>query len=336
MLIGLHDAERDHMRGKTFPNFALMKLSAFHRARGDTVEWWNALYNADYGAVYSSKVFDFTPENPYLPGNTIKGGTGYGLYAELPPEIDSLFPDYSLYPECDYAVGYITRGCLNRCRWCAVPAKEGNIRPYADWRRIVRPDTKKLVLMDNNILASEYGIEQLAELAGTDYRVDLNQGMDARLVDGRIADIIARLKWIKYIRFSCDQIPQIDAIRNAAALLMERGVKPYRLFVYLLVTKDIENAAYRVDRLKELKNISIYAQAERNEAKGIVPNAAQLEFAQRYVYGRGYKKEEWPDYCKRRGFNFTTTERGTDPCRTKSTKKQSALLSASAKQPPTR
>ena len=82
MIIGLHDAERDHMPGKTFPNFALMKLSAFHKARGDIVEWWNPLMNLvknHYGLVYSSKVFDFTPENLYLPENTIKGGTGYGL-----------------------------------------------------------------------------------------------------------------------------------------------------------------------------------------------------------------------------------------------------------------
>ncbi len=103
-MIGLHDAERDHMRGKTFPNFALMKLSAYHKARGDTVEWWNGLYNANYDTVYSSKVFGFTQENPYLPENTVKGGTGYGLYTELPPDIDSCFPDYSLYPECDYAI----------------------------------------------------------------------------------------------------------------------------------------------------------------------------------------------------------------------------------------
>jgi len=304
MIVGLHDAERDHMRGKTFPNFALMKLSAFHKARGDTVEWWNAINNANYGAVYSSKVFDFTPENPYLPENTIKGGTGYGLYAELPPEIDGIFPDYSLYPDCDYAVGYITRGCPNRCRWCVVPKKEGQIRPYADWRDIVRPDTKKLVLMDNNILASEYGIEQLTELAGTDYRIDLNQGMDARLVNERIADIIARLKWIKYIRFSCDQIQQIEAIENAAALLLKRGIKHYRLFIYLLVTSDIENAVYRVERLKRLKSISIYAQSEQNPARGITPNRAQKEFSRRYVYGNYYKKETWPEFCERTNFKY--------------------------------
>jgi len=307
MIVGLHDAERDHMAGKTFPNLALMKISAYHKARGDTVEWWNALFNSQYGAVYSSKVFDFTPENWYLPPDTIKGGTGYGLYTELPPEIDGLSPDYSIYPECDYAIGYITRGCPNKCRWCVVPDKEGDIRPYSDWRGIVRQDTKKLVLMDNNILACEYGINQLAELAGTDYRVDLNQGMDARLVGERVADIIARMNWIRYIRFSCDQIPQIEAIENAVALLAERGVKPSRLFVYLLVTKDLENADYRVQRLKNLQ-VSIYAQAERNGARGVIPNAAQNEFTHRYIYGRSYKKETWPDYCTRRNLNFN--ERG--------------------------
>ncbi|GHU38087.1 hypothetical protein FACS1894105_11400 [Clostridia bacterium] len=215
MLIGLHDTERDHMPSKSFPNLALMKLSAYHKARGSAVEWWNALNNAVYGAVYSSKVCDFTPENPYLLETSIKGGTGYGLYTELSPEIDGIFPDYSLYPDCDYAVGYLTRGCPNRCNWCVVPAKEGDIRLYADWRDIVRSGTKKIVLMDNNILASEYGISQLAELSATDYRIDLNQGMDARRVTPEIADVLARVKWLKYIRFSCDQIPQINAILTA-------------------------------------------------------------------------------------------------------------------------
>jgi len=107
MLIGLHDAERDHMKNKSFPNFALMKISAYHKAQGDIVEWWNADSKKRYDTVYSSKVFDFTPENAKLPTSTIKGGTGYGLYTELSTETDGLFPDYSIYPECDYAMGYI-------------------------------------------------------------------------------------------------------------------------------------------------------------------------------------------------------------------------------------
>ena len=302
MRVGLHDAEQEYLKHKTFPNYALMKISAYHKARGDSVEWWSPVLTNTFDLIYSSKVFDFTPENPYLPPSAIRGGTGYTdipINQTLPPEIDAAFPDYSIYPECDYAIGYITRGCPNNCPWCVVPAKEGPIKPYREWEEIVRPDTKKLVLMDNNILASEYGISQLESLIGTGYEIDLNQGMDARLVTDRIAGILARLKWIRFIRFSCDQIPQIEAIERAAELLEGYGKKPYNLFIYLLVTKDVENAAYRVERLKRLKGISIYAQAERNDRKGIIPNALQKEFAQRFVYGRCYLKESWEEYLTR-------------------------------------
>ena len=243
MNIGLHDAEMEHIRHKSFPNYALMKISAWHKAQGDVVEWWNPLKQYDW--VYSSKVFDFTPDNPYLPENTIRGGTGYEdvpIWQQLRPEVDRLFPDYSIYPACDYAIGYITRGCPNNCRWCLVPAKEGEIKPYRSWRQLVRLDSPKLVLMDNNILACDFGISQLESLVGSGYAIDLNQGMDARLVDEHIAEILSKLKWLKYIRFSCDQIPQIEAIVKTVSLLQKQGVKPYRIFVYLLVTQEIGRA----------------------------------------------------------------------------------------------
>lgn len=300
MQIGLHDAEMEHIKGKTFPNYALMKVAAWHKAQGDNVEWWNPLKTYDW--VYSSKVFDFTPDNPYLPENTIRGGTGYAdvpIWQQLRPEVDALFPDYSVYPACDYAIGYITRGCPNNCRWCLVPAKEGSIRPYRHWQELVRPDSQKLVLMDNNILASDFGIAQLEELTRQNYAIDLNQGMDARLVDERIAKILAALKWIRYIRFSCDQQSQIEPIMRIAELLGKYGVKPYRLFIYLLVTADIEDAAKRVEALKRLGNITIYAQAERNERQGIVPNKMQLEFAQRFIYSGRYRQESWAQYLGR-------------------------------------
>ena len=303
MRIGLHDAEMEHFKGrKQFPNYALMKISAWHKAQGDTVEWWEPL--TAYDRVYSSKVFDFTPENPYLPPGTIKGGTGYGLFTELAPEIDAMFPDYSIYPQCDYAIGYITRGCPNRCRWCVVPKKEGDIHPYRTWRGLVRPDTDKLVLMDNNILACEYGLEQLTDMAGSGYRIDLNQGMDARLVTPEIADILAKLKWIRYLRFSCDTDGQIGPIMRTCELLAERGIRPYRVFVYLLVTADLESAMRRVEALKVLRGINLYSQAERNEALGIRPNKMQLEFAHRYVYSGCFRRETWDEYVKRKGFSY--------------------------------
>lgn len=240
MNIGLHDAERDYFKHKSFPNYALMKISAWHKSRGDNVEWWNPLYR--YDRVYSSKIFDFTPVDPYLPEDTVRGGTGYRdipMDKTLPLEVDDMFPDYSIYPECDYAIGYLTRGCPNNCRWCVVPQKEGDIRPYRKWQELVRQDTDNLVLMDNNILACEYGIRQLESLILSGYRIDLNQGMDARLVTGTVADILSQLSWIRFIRFSCDQRAQIAPVKRVIEQLIERGVRPYRIFIYLLVTDDL-------------------------------------------------------------------------------------------------
>jgi len=296
MKIGLHDADMEHMVNKTFPNYALMKISAWHKQCGDTVEWWQPI--CEYDKVYSSKVFSYSAVNPYLPDDAINGGTGYDVKSKLPENIDSMFPDYSLYPKCDYAVGYTTRGCPNRCRWCVVPEKEGDIRPYKDWRELVRPDSQKLVLMDNNILACNYGISQLESLIKSGYKIDLNQGMDARLVTPEIASILAQIKWIRFIRFSCDHHSQIESVINACELLFAKGIRPYRIFIYLLITDDIPEAALRVERLKALKGINLYAQAERNDRFGIVPNKQQSDFV-RYVYSGKFRSELWEQFYNR-------------------------------------
>lgn len=304
MTIGLHDAEKERMPNKTFPNLALMKISAWHKGQEDTVEWWEPLLTASYDRVYSSKIFDFTPENPFLPPDTIKGGTGYDVKSKLPEYIDDMYPDYSVYPECDYAVGFLTRGCIRNCPWCVVPEKEGHIQPYRTWEQVVRADTDKLVLMDNNILACDFGVDQLEQLISTIYRIDVNQGMDARLVTPEIADILARLHWIRFIRFSCDTESQIESIEKTYEMLKSAGASVSRLFIYTIIRKDLTEAARRIEALKRLKGINIYAQAEQNFVKGIMPNKAQKEFANRYIYSGAYRTETWNEYCKRKNLNF--------------------------------
>ena len=301
MLVGIHDAEADHFKTHDkYPNLALMKISAYHKARGDEVEWWNPLLPCD--KVYSSKVFDFTPENPYLPPDAVRGGTGYGIFDELPKEIDEMFPDYSIYPQCDYAIGYLTRGCINKCRWCVVPKKEGHIHAYRRWEKVVRPDTDKLTLMDNNILSCAWGISQLKELGKTGYKVDLNQGMDARLVTEEIADILARIKWQKHIRFSCDQANQIGPVKKAVRLLEERGVKPSKIFVYCLITKNLKDNLKRLYALRDCGPITVYAQPEKNPTQNIMPAHWQNVMAQKYVYKGAWRKQNWEDYINERSF----------------------------------
>jgi len=131
MKIGLIDVD-----GHNFPNLALMKISAWHKQKGDHVEWYEPLLSGHCDKVYMSKVFTFTPDYEYFinADEIIKGGTGYKLYDRvLPDDVDTIFPDYSIYPQFDFAIGFLTRGCIRKCKWCVVPKKEGDLWPYCDW-----------------------------------------------------------------------------------------------------------------------------------------------------------------------------------------------------------
>lgn len=307
MNIAIHDADKEHLRKKSFPNYALMKISAYHKMQGDTVELWNPLLTSTYDRIYSSKIFDFQADNIYLPESTIRGGTGYKdvpINQSLPEDIENVYPDYSLYPDCDYAIGYLTRGCPSSCPWCIVSQKEGDIKPYRTWQEVIRQDTNKLVLMDNNILASEHGLEQLKQITETKLKIDINQGMDARLITPEIAEILSRLKWIRFMRFGCDSEAQLEPLSKAIKTLNKYGVKNYKIFVYTLITKDLQEASRRIEYLKKIKGISLYAQAERNSRLNIIPNKGQIEFATRFIYGRAYLSETWDEYCCKRKFPY--------------------------------
>lgn len=258
--IGLIDVDGHH-----FPNLALMKLSAWHKAQGDTVEWVN--YFEDYDTVYKSKVFTFTKEDNTCvnAGRIVQAGTGYRDYTTvLPEEIEHTSPDYSLYPQYKEAYGFLTRGCPNRCPWCIVPSKEGAIRPHADITEFLA-GWKKAVLMDNNVLASDWGLSQIEKIAGLGIRVDFNQGLDARIVAGNpdIARLLARVKWIKRIRFACDTKAQMPAVEKAVLSLGKYGVKPEKIFCYVLVKQDTDDALERLRFLKEL-GITPFAQPYRD------------------------------------------------------------------------
>lgn len=136
MFVALHDADKTN-----FPNLALMKLSAWHKAAGDEVKWFDAMFWPG-DKVYSSKVFTFTPEDPYLPDHTEKGGTGYGITTTLPEEIEHHCPDYDLYG-MGYSLGFLTRGCPRKCKWCFVPEKEGDIYAHSDIEEFARRRTPR-------------------------------------------------------------------------------------------------------------------------------------------------------------------------------------------------
>lgn len=237
-----------------YPNLALAKLAAWHKQQGDNVEWYTPF--SHYDRVYMAKVFNFSPDYGYIINNAdeiVKGGTGYDVHSKLPEEVDRTQPDYSIYPEIphDYAYGFLTRGCPNRCPWCVVPIKEGKIVPYMDVDEIAVDGRHNLVLMDNNILAAGYyAVEQLNKIIERGYRVDFNQALDARLVTDEFAKLLAKVKWLdsNRIRFGCDTHKQIDDCEHAIELLEHYGFRG-QFFLYTMIggNNDLEECYSRIN-----------------------------------------------------------------------------------------
>lgn len=247
--IGLLDIDCHGAKKKfgatVYPNLALCKIAAWHKAQGDRVEWATPFEH--YDILYRSKIFNFTPDDltPYIADKVIRGGTGYDIHSQLPQEIDDMQPDLSIYPNVpkDTSYGFLTRGCPNKCKWCVVPKKEGAIRPYWDIDRVAN-GKKKIILMDNNILAAgEYGLEQLRKIIDRGYAVDFNQALDARLVNKENASLLAKIHWLEHnrIRFGCDTLGQIDECDCAMEWLEHYGFRG-QYFIYCMLNDNFEES----------------------------------------------------------------------------------------------
>lgn len=216
-----------------FPNLPLMKISTFYKSRGDTVEWWRA--DEQYDAVFCSIIFDGT-EKPEITNakEVIYGGSGISLDNFLPPAIEYSTPDYSIYPQYDFAVGFLTRGCprVNHT-FCITPKKDGcRSRKVADLSRFWTGQ-KKISLLDQNLLAcTEHRIDLLKQLAESGAEIDFKGGMDAHFVNEEIAAALKEVKVRNYF-FAWDD-PK-DDLEERFAFIASSGIKnPDRISVYVL------------------------------------------------------------------------------------------------------
>lgn len=315
MKIGLIDVD-----GHNFPNIPLMKISAWHKAQGDDVEWYDPMFSGHKDKVYMSKVFSFTEDYMYPidADEIIKGGSGYcislvddtsvkpvyekknGIFVpntsyevrngvllpkqievydkskdiNLPYEIEHIYPDYSIYQReeveydektgekitrivgstVDTAYGFLSRGCPRGCDFCHVEAKEGR-RAYkvADLSEFWRGQ-KNIVICDPNILACRQWKELLQQLIDSKAWVDINQGLDIRLMTEEKAEMLKRIK-LKNIHFAWDRYQDKEKIIPKFKMFKEITQIDYRkLGVFVLCAFDttLEQDLERIYTLRDL------------------------------------------------------------------------------------
>lgn len=248
MRIGLIDVD-----GHNFPNLALMKISAYHKAKGDKVEWVEPLFGT-YDLVYQSKVFTFTPDfnTAIRTDYIIKGGTGYDLQNKLPPDIENICPDYSLYGIKDVAYGFLTRGCPRGCEFCIVAEKEGCYsKKVADLKQFWYGQ-KEIKLLDPNLLACPEHEELLQQLIDSKAWIDFTQGLDIRLMTETKAKMINRLR-IKMIHFAWDnyEFKTYEKLRQYRPMF-NFDMRRLRVYVLTNFNTTIEQDLERIYKLIEL------------------------------------------------------------------------------------
>ena len=245
MNIGLIDID------SKIPNLALMKISTYHKAKGDEVKFYDPLFDKP-GLLYASKIFDFTPGFNYFPDGVpvIKGGTGCDLKIKLPEEIENIRnPDYSLYPKHDHSLQMFSRGCIRNCPFCVVRQKEGYIHPIEPLG--LNPKGTYIQVMDNNFFANPEWKMAAEQLLIWDQPVDF-QGVDVRILTDEHAHYLNKIKRSKQIHMAWDN-PKNNLVPKFQEAI--KWIKPYKLMCYVLIgywSTPAEDL-YRVEMLRSLK-----------------------------------------------------------------------------------
>jgi hypothetical protein len=247
-----------------FPNLVLMKLSAWHKQQGDHIELIKGIPNTQplehYDKTYISCIFFQNKERvlDYASqlDNVVVGGSGIDLDTTLDHDLEHIMPDYDLY-NINFSMGFTSRGCIRNCGFCIVPEKEGKIRHNASIAEFLHPDHEKVILLDNNFLASPRWREHLQYLIYHGINVNFSQGLDIRLLTDEMAELLSHTKYYSWnfktrgLHFAFDDLRYEKDVWQGIDLLEKAGIPLKHCLFYVLIGYNTteEQDLYRIRSL---------------------------------------------------------------------------------------
>jgi len=226
------------------PNLAAMKISSWHRQQEDEVFLNFPICNADF--TYASLLFDWTPD----PFADLIGGSKYPAI-KLDPEIDSMKPDYGLYPNIDYSLGYTYKACPRTCDFCIVPKQHNEETHYSIWT-FHNPKFKKIGLLNNNTFADPQCRETFQEIIEANLILIDMSGFDLRFITEDLAQWISKLRIEGYLHCAWDFMEHEELIIHGLGYLQEAGIKRIMCYVLIGYNTTPEEDLYRIEKLRIL------------------------------------------------------------------------------------
>ena len=275
-MIGLIDVD-----GK-LPNLALMKISNYYKSMGGQVEFVRPDAGRNYyEKIYASAIFQKSHDKcrklqEYYGDRIEIGGTGWDIEKRLPPEIESMKPDYDLYKAdmiypnikgimtkerkkkkaqqiVDAGIGFTSRGCIRKCPFCFVPKKEGEFRQDQEIKDIINQRRNVIILHDNNLTADPNCIDKLHEIRDRNLIVDINQGCDVRLMTPEIAQAMSEVHHLRSLHYAWDLMGFENQVLEGIKI-MSKFIPTSRHMCFCLVgfNTSFEEDMYRVKKLTEI------------------------------------------------------------------------------------
>lgn len=255
------------------PNLALMRLSSYHKSRGDEVVFTRkidrSLFDKYYDRIYGSIIF--TKSEPLLSQflrnfpSAIVGGSASGNCWTIEEVIGGEWnaADYEFYPDFEFSLGYTQRGCRLKCGFCVVPIREGKPKKANRIRDIWRGDPwpKKIILLDNDFFGQPE-LEwrgRIEEIALGKYKVCFTQGINIRNLTDDQAKALSTIQYRdskfeqRRLYTAWDNLRDEKVFFDGVERLEKAGIPSKHLMVYMLIGYDpsetFERLLYRFNRM---------------------------------------------------------------------------------------
>lgn len=277
-----------------YPPLGLLKLAAYHKKRKDKIRFVKGFMDDDGfypDRIYITSLFTYAWEpvhqvikyysEKYKKAEIVVGGIYATLCEEhlresfkdrikihkgLVEEVEDILPDYSLVPNWNASIIFASRGCIRNCPFCSVKVLEPEFKPKKSIKHLIYPSHKKIILWDNNILASPYWEDIFQELEESKLEIDFNQGLDARLINEKVVEKLKKLK-ISLIRLAYDTLKIREPLKQAIKLLKSMGFRGRRILVYCLFNNPFEKDTPEIflSRLQDLMEWGVVCYPMRYE-----------------------------------------------------------------------